>query len=622
MILEKINEPNDIKKLDKSQLPILAEEIRAFLVDKVSKKGGHLASNLGVVELTMALHLCLDFPNDKIVWDVGHQSYTHKVLTGRKEGFDELRSYGGMSGFPKRRESKCDSFDTGHSSTSISAGLGIVTANQIKGDDSTVVSVIGDGAMTGGLAFEALNNAASINRNFIMILNDNEMSIAQNVGGLSSYLSGIRTGNAYNGLKDGVSKSLNAIPVVGKKLVHHIKKTKSSIKQLLIPGMLFENMGITYLGPVDGHNLSQLVRTINEAKKLDHAVIIHVLTKKGKGFEPAEKHPSRFHGVEPFNHLTGEPVKAKKKVSYTDTFSHYISKFAKDNEKIVAITAAMPDGTGLKRFAHMYPERFFDVGIAEEHAVTFAAGLASAGLKPYVAIYSSFLQRAYDQMIHDVCIQNLPVVFMIDRAGFVGGDGETHQGIFDLSYLNTIPNMNVCAPKNRYELADMIKYSTYYNGPIAIRYPRGEAYEGLKEYREAIVYGRAEVIYKEKDIALLAVGSMVKEAEKARELLKKRGYNVSLINARFVKPFDENCIIKLAKDHKLLVTIEENVLNGGFGEQVLRFVNSSEIDIQVQNLAIPNQYLEQGSVDVLRKEAGLDPHTIAERVENRYKDLM
>ena len=463
MILEKINEPNDIKKLDKSQLPILAEEIREFLIEKVSKKGGHLASNLGVVELTMALHLCLDFPDDKIVWDVGHQSYTHKILTGRKEGFDELRSYGGMSGFPKRRESKCDSFDTGHSSTSISAGLGIVTANQIKDDDSTVVAVIGDGAMTGGLAFEALNNAASINRNFIMILNDNEMSIAENVGGLSSYLSGIRTGNAYNGLKDGVERSLNAIPLVGETLVRHIKKTKSSIKQLLIPGMLFENMGITYLGPVDGHNISQLVRTIKEAKKLDHAVIIHVITKKGKGYEPAEKHPSRFHGVEPFNQATGEPVNAKKKVSYTDTFSHYISKYAKDNEKIVAITAAMPDGTGLKRFAHMYPERFFDVGIAEEHAVTFAAGIASAGLKPYVAIYSSFLQRAYDQMIHDVCIQNLPVVFMIDRAGFVGGDGETHQGIFDLSYLNTIPNMNVCAPKNRYELADMIKYSTYYN---------------------------------------------------------------------------------------------------------------------------------------------------------------
>lgn len=622
MALERINEPNDIKKLDKSELPELAQEIREFLIDKVSKRGGHLASNLGVVELTMALHLCLDFPEDKIVWDVGHQSYTHKLLTGRKAGFDELRAYGGMSGFPKRRESKCDSFDTGHSSTSISAGLGIVTANQIKGNDGTVVSVIGDGALTGGLAFEALNNAASINRNFIMILNDNEMSISENVGGLSTYLSGIRTGNVYNDIKSGVVKSLNSIPVVGEKLIHQIKKTKSSIKQLVIPGMLFENMGITYLGPVDGHNLGQLVRVIKEAKKVDHAVMIHVITKKGKGFEPAEKHPSRFHGVEPFNQWTGEPLKPKKKVTYTDTFAHYIAKYAADNEKITAITAAMPEGTGLKRFSRMYPDRFFDVGIAEEHAVTFAAGIASAGLKPYVAIYSSFLQRAYDQLLHDVCIQNLPVIFAIDRAGFVGGDGETHQGIFDLSYLNTIPNMSVCAPKNRFELADMIKYSTYFNGPLAIRYPRGEAYEGLKEYREAIVYGRAEVIYKERDIILLAVGSMVKEAEKAREILKKRGSNVTLVNARFVKPFDEKCIIKLADTHKLLVTLEENVYNGGFGEQVLKFVNSADIDLKVLNIAIPNQYLEQGSVDVLRKEAGLDPHSIADRVENRYRDIV
>lgn len=622
MILERINEPNDIKKLNKNELPNLAQEIREFLIDKVSKKGGHLASNLGVVELTMALHLCMDFPEDKLVWDVGHQSYTHKILTGRKAGFDELRTYGGMSGFPKRRESNCDSFDTGHSSTSISAGLGIVTANQLQGKNNTVVSVIGDGALTGGLAFEALNNAASIKRNFIMILNDNEMSISENVGGLSTYLSGIRTGNIYNDIKSGVVKSLNTIPVVGEKIIHQIKKTKSSIKQLVIPGMLFENMGITYLGPVDGHNLSQLVRVIKEAKKVDHAVIIHVITRKGKGFEPAEKHPSRFHGVEPFNQWTGEPLKAKKKVTYTDTFSHYITKYASDNEKITAITAAMPDGTGLKRFAGMYPDRFFDVGIAEEHAVTFAAGLASSGLKPYVAIYSSFLQRAYDQIIHDVCIQNLPVVFAIDRAGFVGGDGETHQGIFDLSYLNTIPNMSVCAPKNRYEFADMLKYSTHFNGPMAIRYPRGEAYDGLKEYREAIVYGRAEIIYKERDIALFAVGSMVKEAEKARGLLKKRGYNVSLINARFVKPFDEKCIIKLADTHKLLVTLEENVLNGGFGEQVLKFVNASDIDIKVLNLAIPNQYLEQGSVDVLRKEAGLDPWSIADRVESRYKDIV
>ena len=622
MILEKINKPNEIKNIDKEQLPELAKEIRSFLIEKVSKKGGHLASNLGVVELTMALHLCLNFPEDKIVWDVGHQSYTHKILTGRKDGFDELRSYGGMSGFPKRRESECDVFDTGHSSTSISAGLGIVAADMLQGKENTVVSVIGDGALTGGLAFEALNNAATINRNFIMVLNDNEMSISENVGGLSSYLSGIRTGNIYNDLKNGVVKSLNHIPVVGEKLITQIKKTKSSIKQLVIPGMFFENMGITYLGPVDGHNISQMVRVFRDAKKLDHAVLVHVITKKGKGYEPAEKHPSRFHGVEPFNQWTGEPLKQKKKVTYTDTFSHYISKFAGDNESIVAITAAMPDGTGLKRFKHMYPDRFFDVGIAEEHAVTFAAGLASAGLKPYVAIYSSFLQRAYDQIIHDVCIQNLPVVFAIDRAGFVGGDGETHQGIFDLSYLNTIPNMSVCVPKNRFELADMLKYSICFNGPLAIRYPRGEAYDGLKEYREPIRYGKAEIIYKEREIALMAVGSMVKEGEKAREILKERGYNVTLINARFVKPFDERCIMDMAENHKLLVTLEENVANGGFGEQVLKFVNNAGIDINVLNLAVPNQYLEQGTVDILRKEAGLDSQSIADRVERRYKGLL
>lgn len=618
MILEKITKPNDIKEIEKDKLPELAEEIRAFLIDKVSKKGGHLASNLGVVELTMALHLCMDFPDDKIVWDVGHQSYTHKLLTGRRDGFDELRSYGGMSGFPKRRESECDVFDTGHSSTSISAGLGIAAADKLKGIDNTVVSVIGDGALTGGMAFEALNNAASLKRNYIIVLNDNEMSISENVGGLSSYLSGIRTGNLYNDIKSGVVKTLNHIPVVGDKLIHHIKKTKSSIKQLVIPGMLFENMGITYLGPVDGHNIGQLVRVFNEAKKLDHAVLVHVITTKGKGYEPAEKHPSRFHGVEPFNHWTGEPLKEKSKATYTDTFSHYVSKLADSDEKIVAITAAMPDGTGLKRFKHKHPERFFDVGIAEEHAVTFAAGLASAGMKPYVAIYSSFLQRAYDQIIHDVCIQNLPVVFAIDRAGFVGGDGETHQGLFDLSYLGNIPNMSVCAPKNRFELADMIYYAKEFNGPIAIRYPRGEAYEGLKEFRSPIQYGKAEIIYKERDIALMAAGSMVKEAEIVRRMLKAIGYNVTLVNARFVKPFDEECIMELAKTHKLLVTMEENVANGGFGERVLKFVNNAGIDIAVQIVAVPNQYLEQGTVDVLKKECGLDATSIASRVEKRY----
>ncbi len=621
MILENINKPGDIKEIDKEYLPELAEEIREFLIEKISKTGGHLASNLGVVELTMALHLSLDLPEDKIVWDVGHQSYTHKLLTGRKAGFDDLRAYGGMSGFPKRRESECDAFDTGHSSTSISAGLGIVAANRLQGKENTVVSVIGDGALTGGLAFEALNNAASLDTNFIIVLNDNEMSISENVGGLSSYLAGIRTGNVYNDLKEGVVKSLNHIPLVGEKLITQIKKTKSSIKQLVIPGMLFENMGLTYLGPVDGHNIGQMVRVFREAKKLDQAVVVHVITKKGKGYEPAEKCPSKFHGVEPFVIETGEPVNEKKKVSYTDTFSHYMCKLAENDEQIVAITAAMPDGTGLKKFARRYPDRFFDVGIAEEHAVTFAAGLASAGLKPYVAIYSSFLQRAYDQIIHDVCIQNLPVRFFIDRAGFVGGDGETHQGLFDLSYLNTVPNMSVCAPKNRYELADMMKFSTDFNGPLAVRYPRGEAYDELKEYREPVVYGKAEILYKEKDIALMAVGSMVKEALKAREILKSKGYNVTLINARFVKPFDEQCVIELSGTHKLLVTLEENVINGGFGEQVLKFVNAAGIDMSVLNIAVPNIYLEHATADLLRKEAGLDAETIASRVESKYTQL-
>ncbi len=621
MILERINKTGDIKNIEKENWPELADEIRAFLIDKVSKKGGHLASNLGVVELTMALHLVFNLPDDKIVWDVGHQAYTHKLLTGRRAGFDELRTYGGMSGFPKRRESDSDAFDTGHSSTSISAGLGIVSANAIQGKDDKVVAVIGDGALTGGMAFEALNNAAALDRNFIIVLNDNEMSIAKNVGGMSAYLAGIRTGDVYNDIKSGVVKGLNHIPVVGDKIITQIRKTKSSIKQLVIPGMLFENMGLTYLGPVDGHNIGQMIRVFNEAKHLNQAVVVHVITKKGKGYEPAEKHPSKFHGVEPFDRVTGEPLKEKKKVTYTDTFSHYISKYAEQDKDVVAITAAMPDGTGLKRFARMYPDRFFDVGIAEGHAVTFAAGLASAGLKPYVAIYSSFLQRAYDQIIHDVCIQNLPVTFAIDRAGFVGGDGETHQGLFDISYMNTIPNMSICAPKNRYELADMLKFSLDFNGPLAIRYPRGEAYDGLKDYREPVKYGQAEIIYKERDIMIMAVGSMVKEAEVTRDILKHRGYNVTLINARFVKPFDEKCIMELAASHKLLVIMEENVLNGGFGEQVLKFVNSVELKLDVLNLAAPNMYLEQGSVDVLRREAMLDADSMAARIEAKYKGI-
>lgn len=614
MILEKINKPNDIKNIDKEDYELLAGEIREYIISKVSKKGGHLASNLGVVELTMALHLVLDLPNDKIVWDVGHQSYTHKILTGRKEEFDTLRTHGGLSGFPKRRESECDPFNTGHSSTSLSAGLGIVTANEITGCEDTVVSVIGDGALTGGLAFEALNNASRLKRNYIIVLNDNEMSISENVGGLSKYLSGIRTGHVYNDVKNGVTKTLNSIPVVGEKIVHQISKTKSSIKQLVIPGMLFENMGITYLGPVDGHNISQMVRVFNEAKKLNHAVIVHVITKKGKGYEFAEKRPSRFHGVEPFNVETGEILTPKTKPTYTDIFSKTICKIAQENNNVVAITAAMADGTGLKRFKALYPDRFFDVGIAEEHAVTFAAGLSSAGVKPYVAIYSSFLQRAYDEIMHDVCIQGLPVVFAIDRAGIVGTDGETHQGIFDISFLRTIPNLSIFAPKNKYEFIDILNFSVDFNGPLAIRYPKGEASDILKEKREPIVYGKSEAIYKERDIAIMFCGSMMELALATREELKKQNYNCSVINARFIKPIDEKCIDELIKNHKIIVTLEENILSGGYGEAVLKYVNSRRYNTKVINIGIPNMYLEHGSIDVLKKEVGFTVENVIGKI--------
>lgn len=615
MVLDKINKVNDIKDIPKEEYDELADEIRNFLIEVISKNGGHLASNLGVVELTMALHLALDLPEDKIIFDVGHQSYTHKILTGRKEGFDELRSYGGMSGFPKRRENECDCFDTGHSSTSISAGLGIVTANEIMRKKGTVVSVIGDGALSGGMAYEGLNNAARLKRNFIIILNDNNMSISENVGGMSTYLSNLRAGEAYNELKNGVVDVLNKIPAIGGKLVTKIRKTKSSIKQLVIPGMLFEDMGITYLGPVDGHNINQLVKIISEAKKLDHAVLIHVITKKGKGYIPAEKHPSSFHGVEPFNIQTGLPLTKKEKPTYTDVFAKGIVKLAKEDEAVAAITAAMPDGTGLKKFMQTYPERFFDVGIAEEHAVTYAAGLAAAGMKPYVAIYSSFLQRAYDQILHDVCIQDLPVIFMVDRAGLVGADGETHQGIFDLSYLSNIPNMNIFAPKNRYELAAVIEYSRNFNHPLAIRYPRGTAYDGLKEFNSPIEYGKSEIIYKEKDIALLAVGSMVEVAIEIREVLKEKGYSVSLVNARFVKPVDEKLLENLNENHRLIVTMEENVLNGGFGERVLRITRDMNLKYKVINVAIPNVYVEHGNIEILKSEIGLDKETILNKIQ-------
>ena len=599
MILEQIKGPEDLKKLTSEELSQLAEEIRAFLIEKISHTGGHLASNLGVVELTIALFRTFDLPEDKIIWDVGHQSYTHKILSGRRMEFDELRQYGGLSGFPKRKESPYDSFDTGHSSTSISAGLGIAQGRDILGEDYKVVSVIGDGALTGGMAYEALNNAARMKKNFIIILNDNKMSISENVGGMSRYLGGLRTGAGYNDLKKNVADTLERIPVVGGRMIDKIKRTKNSIKQLFIPGMLFENMGITYLGPVDGHNIPALCKVLKEAQKLDHAVLVHVLTKKGKGYEPAEKNPAHFHGVSPFDIKTGKPLAEKKYPTYTDVFSKKLCQLGETHPELVAVTAAMPDGTGVAAFGKKFPDRFFDVGIAEAHAVTSAAGMAAAGLRPVVAVYSSFLQRGYDQILHDVCIQNLPVLFAVDRAGLVGSDGETHQGIFDYSYLTSIPNMSVAAPKNLWELRAMLDFAMDYKAPFAIRYPRGTAYRGLKEFMQPIAYGKGEIIYEEENIALLAVGSMVSTGEHVRAKLKEEGVSCTLANARFVKPFDKELVDRLAKNHRLIVTMEENVLQGGFGLPVTAYIHEHYPQVKVMNIALPDAYVEHGNVSVL-----------------------
>ncbi len=619
MLLERIEKPNDIKSIETENYGLLAEEIRKFLIEKISVTGGHLGSNLGAVELTMALHLSLNLPDDKIVWDVGHQSYTHKLLTGRRDGFENLRKFHGMSGFPKRKESECDAFDTGHSSTSISAGLGLVKARDIKDENSTIVSVIGDGSLTGGMAYEALNNASRLETNFIIVLNDNNMSISENVGGVSKYLNNIRTADSYQGMKVGVYNTLQGIPG-GDFLVKKIQKAKSSFKQLVIPGMFFEDMGITYLGPVDGHDVKGLMKVIKEAKRVKGAVLIHAITQKGRGYTPAERHPARFHGAEPFEIETGLPASPRTKANYTDVFSTVMCKLGQRDEKVVAITAAMPDGTGLKRFRNMYPERFFDVGIAEEHAVTFAAGLAAGGLKPIVAIYSSFLQRAYDQILHDVCIQNLPVVFAVDRAGLVGSDGETHQGIFDLSYLSSIPNMHIMAPKNKWELSDMIKYAVSLDVPVAVRYPRGEAYDGLEEFRAPIEYGKSEVLYEESQVALFAVGSMVKTAEKVRELLHAKGYRCSIINARFVKPIDEEAVLKATENHTIIVTMEENVASGGYGEKVRTFLNTIGADVKLHSVTIPDVYVEHGNVEMLKKEIGIDADSIAEQILQKLSE--
>ena len=618
-MLEKIQKPNDIKKIPADQLPALAEEIRKFIIESLSKTGGHLASNLGVVELTIAMHRVFDLPKDKLIWDVGHQSYTHKILTGRKDGFETLRREGGISGFPKRSESDCDVFDTGHSSTSISAGVGYVRARELKKENYSVVSIIGDGALTGGMAYEALNNAASLKSNFIIVLNDNEMSITENVGGMSSYLSGLRTASAYTDFKMDVTKALNRIPGIGPGMVDAMRKTKSSIKQIIIPGMLFENMGLTYLGPVDGHNIPQLIKTFQEAKRFEGPILVHVLTQKGRGYEPAMRHPARFHGAGPFDVKTGLPV-GKSNPTYTDVFSTVMRKMGDRRKDVAAVTAAMMTGVGLKRFSNMFPDRCFDVGIAEEHAVTFAAALSLGGITPVVAIYSSFLQRAYDQIMHDVCMQNLHVVFAIDRAGLVGYDGETHHGIFDLSYLGSMPNMTILAPKNLWELSDMIKFAVDYDGPIAVRYPRGEAYTGLKEFRAPICLGKSEVIHEGSRVALLAVGSMVKMAEEVQKQLKERmDMDAALVNARFVKPIDEELLRSFADTYELVVTLEENVKDGGFGERVLAFAEEEDLPFGVEIIALPDRFIPHGSVSYQMKQVGFTPEDICGRIEEYYR---
>ncbi len=622
MILEKINKPNDIKKLSPIEYNQLAAEIREFLIQKISVTGGHLASNLGVVELTMALHVVFNLPQDKLIWDVGHQSYTHKILTGRKNQFDELRKFGGMSGFPKRNESDYDAFDTGHSSTSISAGLGLAEARDIKHGNYSVVSVIGDGALTGGMAYEALNNASRVNGNFVIILNDNTMSISKNVGGVSNMLSEIRSSDSYYDLKENIGNVLYKLPK-GDKIVKTIKKTKSNLKQVILHDSMFESMGIYYLGPVDGHDMDKLIKILTVAKRMNGPVLVHVVTQKGRGYKPAERNPSKFHGIGPFDIKTGCEINKFDIPTYSKIFSDTICELGKKDNTVAAITAAMPDGVGLTKFSKWFPDRFFDVGIAEAHAVTFAAGLAAGGLKPVFAVYSSFLQRAYDQILHDVCIQQLHVVFAIDRAGLVGSDGETHQGIFDISFLSSIPNMTICAPKNDTELKEMMRFAVEdFNGPIAIRYPRGSACLSFHEFDVPVEYGKSEVMYTgDNDIALLALGSMVAAADNVRNSLMAEGYTVTLVNARFVKPIDKDMIDAVCQNHKLIVTLEENVSSGGFGRTVCQYVSDSEYNTHVLSISLPDDYIEHGSVDILRRETGIDEESIIKRIKESYTKI-
>lgn len=614
-MLEYIKEPNDIKSIQPEDYRALAREIRRFLLKNVSRTGGHLASNLGIVELTMALHLVLDFPKDQLIFDVGHQSYVHKILTGRKEGFKHLRQFGGMSGFPKRKESDCDAFHSGHSSMSLSAALGLIAARDVNQTDETVVAVIGDGALSGGMAYEALNNMARLRKekkNLIVILNDNKMSIAENVGGMSAYLNKVRTQKEYVKFKGNVEQSLLKIPKIGKGIASFLKKSKDSIKQLFVPGMYFEDMGITYVGPLDGHNIPLMVETLNRAKQLDEPIILHVVTKKGKGYRPAEQNPAKFHGVNPFSLKTGQTTAAKTAPSNTEIFSETLLEEADKDSKIIAVTAAMPDGTGLGKFHDRFPDRFYDVGIAEEHAVTFCAGMAARGLKPVFAVYSTFLQRGFDQILHDAAIGNYPVIFGLDRAGLVGADGETHQGIFDIPYLSMIPNVTIMAPINGKELREMLK-STLSDpkGPTVIRYSRGEAGRLYEDQWEELEYGKGQILEKGREAVILAVGNMIPEAHKAVEILKKYGYEIGLVNPRYMKPMDEELLKSLSGQYPLIVTLEEGILNGGFGSMAARCLMENDYKGKVRSIGIQDQFVEHGSVQELRKMLGIDGEHIA-----------
>lgn len=612
-LLDRIKGPNDIKKIEAHHYDELAQELRDYILDTVSENGGHLASNLGAVELTIALHLCLDFPSDKLIWDVGHQSYAHKILTGRKEEFRTIRQFGGLSGFPKKSESPCDVFNTGHSSTSISAALGMAKARDIMGRKETVACVIGDGSMTGGMAYEALNNVSRLKSNLIIILNDNKMSISENVGGLSRYLTSLRTKKSYIDFKIDVKNKLKSIPKVGNKVVKNVKRSKDSITQIFIGDSSFGSYGIKYIGPIDGHDIGQMVQAISAAKRLDEPVIVHVVTKKGKGYIHAEEKPQSYHGIGAFDIETGKG-KAAHVTGYTDVFSRKLVKLADIHPDICAICAAMPEGTGLHRFAKKYPDRYFDVGIAEQHAVTFAAGMAAEGLKPYVAVYSSFLQRAFDQILEDVCMQKLPVVLCLDRAGIVGADGETHHGIFDLSYLGLMPGMTICAPKNRYELSDMLEFAYDHDGPVAIRYPRGKAYTGCREKRQEIVHGKSEVIYSGKDAVIFAVGEMVETAVAVRSILAEDKISCSIVNARFVKPVDEECLLKMADEFPLIVTMEDNVYRGGYGEACALILKERGSSVKLITVTAGDEFVPHGSPSQLKELLKMDEKSIADKI--------